>query len=220
MNNPSEDRSIDPTVVTWHDPTVKRQRGKVLWFTGLSGSGKSTIANVVDSLLNQAGFRTYLLDGDNVRMGLNASYERLIGNYGEDFARRFGLGFSPQDRKENIRRIAEVANLFCDSGTITLTAFVSPYLEDRQRAREVVTSAGSSSDFIEVFVDTPLDVCQQRDPKGLYKKAASGQLKGMTGIDSPYQPPINPELILQGGSSSPEILAGQVIEFLQMPEKE
>jgi len=215
MNHSSDKNSIDPTLVTWHDPSVKRQRGKVLWFTGLSGSGKSTVANAVDQQLNHSGIRTYLLDGDNVRMGLNASYELLCKNYDEPFAKRFGLSFSPEDRKENIRRIAEVANLFCDAGIITLTAFVSPYKEDRLRAREVITASGNSTDFIEVFVDTPLEIGQQRDPKCLYQKAASGQLKGMTGIDSPYEPPENPELTLQGGTESIDNLALQVVQFLK-----
>lgn len=216
LNSSNDQKNpVDPTLVTWHQPTVERPRGKVLWFTGLSGSGKSTIANAVDAKLHQMGIGSFLLDGDNVRMGLNASYEKLLPNYDESFAKRFGLGFSATDRCENIRRISEVANLFCSAGLIALTAFVSPYLEDRQRAREIITNSGSASDFIEIFVDTPLEICQQRDPKGLYQKAKTGQLKGMTGIDSPYEKPTNPEMTLAGGSAGVEALAGQVIEFLK-----
>lgn len=168
--------------LTKHAFTISREQreintghpGRVLWFTGLSGSGKSTIANALDEVLHGRGLKTYILDGDNVRMGLNGD-----------------LGFSPEDRKENIRRIAEVAKLFADSGTIVLTAFISPYIEDRDAAREVI-----GDDFVEVFVDTPLDVCEDRDPKGLYKKARAGEIKGFTGIDAPYEAPKNPEFTL------------------------
>ena len=164
----------------WHDHTVSRaqkeklfkQSGKVLWFTGLSGSGKSTIANATEHMLHQLGYKTMVLDGDNIRMGLCKD-----------------LGFSDEARKENIRRLAEVAKLFAESGTIVLTAFISPFRSDRDAAREII-----GEDFIEIFVDTPLDVCEQRDPKGLYKKARAGQIKGFTGIDSPYEEPLKPEL--------------------------
>ena len=148
--------------------------GLVIWFTGLSGSGKSTIANELDLELNKRGLRTYILDGDNIRMGLNKD-----------------LGFSQESRKENIRRISEVAKLFADSGTIVITAFISPYKEDRDLARCVI-----GSDYIEVFVNTPIKECIKRDPKGLYKKAIAGEIKGFTGIDSPYEEPLNPEISL------------------------
>jgi len=172
--------------LTKHNFTISRKQreentghpGKVIWFTGLSGSGKSTIANAVDEILHGRGLKTYILDGDNVRMGLNKD-----------------LGFSPEDRKENIRRIAEVAKLFADSGTIVLTAFISPYREDRQMARDII-----GEDFVEVYMNTPLEVCEDRDPKGLYKKARSGEIKGFTGIDAPYEEPENPEVIISEGS--------------------
>lgn len=170
------------TNLTKHSFTVSREQrqtntghpGKVIWFTGLSGSGKSTIANAVDEVLNGRGLKTYILDGDNIRMGLNKD-----------------LGFSPEDRKENIRRISNVAKLFADSGTIVLTAFISPYEEDRQMAKEII-----GDDYVEVFVDTPLDECEKRDPKGLYKKARAGEIKGFTGIDAPYEKPTKPNIRL------------------------
>ena len=205
----------DPTWVTWHEHAVKRPRGCVIWFTGLSGSGKSTVANCVDEQLNQARVRSFVLDGDNVRHGLNASREILRPVFGDAFAERFGLGFSPIDREENIRRIGCVAELFCSVGMIALTAFVSPYRRDRERVREYVTKCGREIDFVEVYVDTPLEICEARDPKGLYKKARAGELKGMTGIDDPYEPPLHPELTLPGAELTPEQLADQVIAFLK-----
>ena len=170
------------TNLTKHSFLVSRKQresnnghpGLVVWFTGLSGSGKSTIANELDVELNKRGLRTYILDGDNVRMGLNKD-----------------LGFSPESRKENIRRISEVAKLFADSGTIVMTAFISPYREDRDSARDVI-----GSDYIEVFVNTPIEECIKRDPKGLYKKAIAGEIKGFTGIDAPYEQPLSPEISL------------------------
>ena len=148
--------------------------GIVIWFTGLSGSGKSTIANKLDVELNNRGLKTYILDGDNVRMGLNKD-----------------LGFSPESRKENIRRISEMAKLFADSGTVVMTAFISPYREDRDSARDVI-----GSDYVEVFVNTPIEECIKRDPKGLYKKAIAGEIKGFTGIDAPYEEPLSSEISL------------------------
>jgi bifunctional enzyme CysN/CysC len=150
-------------------------QGKVIWFTGLSGSGKSTIANALEKALHAEGRRTYILDGDNVRQGLNKD-----------------LGFTDADRVENIRRVAEVAKLMMDAGLIVMTAFISPFRAERQMARELI----GADNFIEVFVDTPLAVCEQRDPKGLYKKARSGQLPNMTGINSPYEAPLSPELVV------------------------
>jgi adenylylsulfate kinase len=199
--------------VTWHPYTVRRPRGSVIWFTGLSGSGKSTIANLVDARLHEAGIASFLLDGDNVRHGLNAGPEMLEPVYGAEFARRFGLGFSPQDREENIRRIAAVAELFCSAGIVVLTAFVSPYRRDRRLAREVVCRGGDR-DFVEVYVDTPLAICEARDPKGLYKKARAGQLPNFTGVDDSYEPPEEPELHLAGGSSTAVALANQVVDYL------
>ena len=208
----------EKTLVTWHEQSVKRPRGCVVWFTGLSGSGKSTVANCVDSMLYESNQRSFVLDGDNIRHGLNASFELLEPNHGLEFAKRFGLGFGPQDREENIRRIGCVADIFCSSGTITLTAFVSPSRSDRDRVRAMVIANGNDADFIEVFVDTPLEICEQRDPKGLYAKARAGELKGFTGIDAPYEPPSNPEVHLDG-SAPVEQLAKQVIKYLESKNK-
>jgi len=212
----------DPKVV-WHDQNVTRgererlngHSGCVVWFTGLSGSGKSTVANLVEENLFHAGVRSYLLDGDNVRHGLNATPQLLAERHGEEFAQRFGLGFGAQDREENIRRIGAVAKLFCDAGMITLAAFVSPYRADRDAVRAVL----GDGDFIEVFVDTPLEVCESRDPKGLYKKARAGEIKNFTGIDDPYQAPDNPELTLPGGDFEPPQLADLVVEHLRKSGK-
>ena len=179
------------TNLTKHNFTVTRERregvnhqkGMVLWFTGLSGSGKSTIANALDDELNKLGKKTYILDGDNIRMGLNKD-----------------LTFSPEDRKENIRRISEVAKLFADSGTVVLTAFISPYVVDRQDARDLI-----GEDFNEVFIDTDIEECIKRDPKGLYKKALAGEIKGFTGIDAPYEKPTKAELTLKNMSISESV---------------
>lgn len=210
---------VERVEVTWHEHAVSRSArerlnghlGGVVWFTGLSGCGKSTIANEVDHLLHQRGVHTFLLDGDNVRLGLNAAPPLLETEYGSEFARRFGLGFSADDRAENIRRIGAVAQLFASAGLIVLTAFVSPYRRDRDAVRRLVEAAGSAGDFTEVFVDTPLEICEQRDPKGLYKKARAGQIKNFTGIDDPYEPPLDPELVLRGGEAPPHMLAEQVL---------
>ncbi|MEX2170369.1 MAG: adenylyl-sulfate kinase [Pirellulales bacterium] len=209
----------DQPQVVWHQHAVGRadrerlngHRGCVVWFTGLSGSGKSTIAGAVDEILHQRGVHSYILDGDNVRHGLNATPQLLSATYGEEFAKRFGLGFGPQDRAENIRRIGAVAKLFCDAGLVTLSAFVSPYRADRDAVRAML----AHGDFIEVFVDTPIEICEQRDPKGLYKQARAGLIKGFTGIDDPYEAPLEPELTLAGVAKSPTELADEVIAFLQ-----
>ena len=208
----------EKTLVTWHEHSVKRPRGCVVWFTGLSGSGKSTVANCVDAKLHELGQPSYVLDGDNVRHGLNASPEILAPVHGDEFAKRFGLGFGAQDREENIRRIGCVSELFCSTGLITLTAFVSPYRADRDRVREMVASSGTEHDFVEVFVDTPIEICEQRDPKGLYKKARAGEIRGFTGIDAPYEAPENPEVRLNGAQPVEQI-ADQVIEFLRSIRK-
>ncbi|QDT75433.1 adenylyl-sulfate kinase [Lacipirellula limnantheis] len=207
----------DPIVV-WHDHSVSRadrelqngHRGCVVWFTGLSGCGKSTVANVVDRHLFERGVRTYLLDGDNVRHGLNATPQMLAERYGTEFGKRFGLGFGQQDREENIRRVGAVAQLMCDAGLVTLTAFVSPYRADRDAVRATL----AAGDFIEVFVDAPLEVCEARDPKGLYQKARAGQIKDFTGIDAPYEAPIEPQLVLKSAEFSPEALAAEVLRYL------
>ena len=210
---------VEKTHVTWHQHAVKRPRGCVVWFTGLSGCGKSTIANAVDAKLHALRVPSFVLDGDNVRHGLNASPAMLAPLHGEAFARRFGLGFSAEDREENIRRIAAVTELFCSAGLVTLTAFVSPYRRDRELARRHVESSGAPGDFLEVFVDAPLEVCESRDPKGLYKKARAGELKGMTGIDDPYEPPDKPELTLRSAERPPEELADEVIGYLRSSGK-
>ena len=208
--------------VYWHEHMVSRaqreslnrHKGCVIWFTGLSGSGKSTIANTLDHKLNQYRIHCAVLDGDNVRHGLNASTQMLRGSHGDDFAQRFGLGFSAIDREENIRRIGAVAKLFSQAGVIALTAFISPYRIDRNRVRNTLLPG----EFIEVFVDTPIEVCEDRDPKGLYKKARAGELIGFTGIDDPYEPPLSPELVLLAAEKTPDTLANEVIAFLERKE--
>jgi len=204
----------EKTLVTWHEQSVQRERGCVVWFTGLSGSGKSTVANCVDALLQKTNANSFVLDGDNIRHGLSASFEILEPIHGEEFAKRFGLGFGAQDRTENVRRIGCVAEIFCSAGSIALTAFVSPYRADRDRVRELVTATGKAVDFVEVFVDTPIEICEERDPKGLYKKARAGEIKGFTGIDAPYEAPTNPEIHLDGAKPVEEI-AQQTVDFLK-----
>ncbi len=211
---------MEETHITWHDHAITREqrerlnghRGCVVWFTGLSGCGKSTVANVVDRKLHERGVHTFVLDGDNVRHGLNAS-PQMLAPLGEAYAQRFGLGFSADDRKENIRRVGAVTELFAAAGLVTLVAFVSPYREDRASVRERV-EALREGDFVEVFVDAPLEVCESRDPKGLYKKARAGEIQGMTGIDAPYEFPESPEVHLQSGKQTPDVLADQVIDYL------
>ncbi len=184
------------TNLHWHEGNITRAErsrllnatGATLWFTGLSASGKSTIACALEQVLVQRGIHCYRLDGDNIRMGLNKN-----------------LGFSAEDRAENIRRIGEVARLFADSGCIALTSFISPYRADRDAARAVhERDPAGAIPFIEVFVDAPIEVCEQRDPKGLYKKARAGQIKGFTGIDDPYEAPAHPELVLKPATMSVE----------------
>ena len=185
-----------------HEGVVKRehrerllgQRGVTLWFTGLSGAGKSTLAVAVEEALHKLGNLTYILDGDNIRSGINNN-----------------LSFSPEDRKENIRRIAEIAKLFREAGVITLTAFISPYREDRQLARDLA----GSDDFIEVFADASLDSCEERDPKGLYKKARAGQIPEFTGISAPYEAPEDPELHIRTDQHSIEECVEMVLSYLR-----
>ena len=205
--------------VQWHDHAVTREereklnshRGCVIWFTGLSACGKSTVANLIDHKLHSLGLHSFVLDGDNIRHGLNAGPGMLKPRHGEEFAKRFGLGFSAQDREENIRRIGAVAKLFSDAGIIAITAFISPYRVDRDRVRSLL----AEGDFIEIFVDAPLEVCEARDPKGLYKKARLGEVKGFTGIDDPYEPPLKAEMVLDAGSKSAETLAEDVLAYLK-----
>lgn len=190
------------TNITWHETSVTvedreqllNQKGCVVWFTGLSGSGKSTLANAVAHLLHERNHHTYVLDGDNVRHGLNKN-----------------LGFSPEDREENIRRVGEVAKLFVDAGTIVMTAFISPYRADRDQARELI----SDNRFVEVYVECPLDVCEERDPKGLYKKARSGEIKEFTGISAPYEAPDKPEVLVNTAEHNIYDSAQKVISFLE-----
>ena len=174
---------------------IKNQKGRVIWLTGLSGAGKSTIADLVEKRLHADGRHTYLLDGDNVRHGLNRD-----------------LGFTEEDRVENIRRVAEVARLMVDAGLIVLTAFISPFKSERRMARSLM----GEDEFIEIFVDTPLEVAEQRDVKGLYKKARRGELKNFTGIDSPYEAPENPELRLTTPQLSLDAAADAVIATLRL----
>ena len=189
------------TNVTWHDHSVTREercklmghKGCILWFTGLSACGKSTIANAVDRKLHDAGVHTFVLDGDNIRMGLNKN-----------------LGFSAEDLAENIRRIGEVAKLFAEAGVITATAFISPYLADRDKVRALMGQGG----FIEVYVNASLETCEARDPKGLYKKARAGEIKSFTGISDPYEAPVNPELVLDSNGKGIDELSNEVIAYL------
>lgn len=205
--------------IVWHQQTIARaqreglqgHKGCVVWFTGLSGCGKSTVANEVDRLLYERGVHSYLLDGDNVRHGLSATPQILAKHHAPAFAERFGLGFSADDREENIRRIGAVASLFCDAGIVTLAAFVSPYRKDRDGVRRAL----AAGDFIEVLVDAPLEVCERRDPKGLYKKARAGEIKNFTGIDDPYERPEHAELTLDAAEKTPDRLAAEVVTFLE-----
>ncbi len=191
------------TNIVWHKGTVERpqretmnrHRGLTIWFTGLSGSGKSTLSVALEQRLHDMGCRTYRLDGDNVRTGLCRD-----------------LAFSPEDRIENIRRIGEVAKLFRDAGVINLTAFISPYRQDRQMAR--MLSERDANDFLEVFVDAPLNVCEQRDPKGLYKKARAGSIPNFTGISAPYEAPENPEVHVHTGQASIDECVDVIVAYL------
>ncbi len=189
----------------WHDHKITRtqranqkcQHPCLLWFTGLSGSGKSTIANALDVALHNRGYHTFLLDGDNVRHGLNKD-----------------LGFDEEDRVENIRRIGEVSKLFTDAGLIVLSAFISPFASDRLLVRNLFPEG----EFIEVFMNTPLDVCEERDPKGLYRKARAGAIKNFTGIDSPYEAPDRPDIALDTGEQSVEACVESLVDFLHHHE--
>lgn len=193
------------TNLTWHEQTVSKwdrhaqngHRSCVLWFTGLSGSGKSTIANAVSLELFRQGIKEYVLDGDNIRHGLNKD-----------------LGFSNRDRTENIRRIGEVAKLFVESGTIVISAFISPIKTDREQVRALYPDG----EFFEIFIDCPIEECERRDPKELYKKARRGEIKGFTGIDSPYERPEDPELTIASHEISVEEAVAIIIQFLRSKE--
>ena len=193
---------VEKNNITWHDMKLHRlQRGEqkcqrpcVLWFTGLSGAGKSTVANLVEQKLFEQGRHTYLLDGDNVRHGLNKD-----------------LGFSNDDRIENIRRVSEVANLMADAGLITLVSFISPFRTERRLAKELL----GEDVFIEVYVDAPLELCEERDPKGIYKLARAGKIKQFTGIDSDYEVPERADIKLDSSLHDPDKLADQVMDYLR-----
>lgn len=192
--------SINDNNIVWHNTSVDRdhreellnQKGLLIWFTGLSGAGKSTIANALSIKLHQNSYLTYMLDGDNLRHGLNSN-----------------LGFSKEDRIENIRRVKEVSKLFVDAGIITLATFISPFKEDRQGIRDLLKDR-----FIEVFVDCDLEVCEDRDPKGLYKKARGGLIKDFTGIDSPYEKPDNPEITIHSHKNTVDECVEHIIKYL------
>jgi adenylylsulfate kinase len=190
------------TNVTWHAQSVSKEerwklnghKGAVLWFTGLSACGKSTIANAVDRKLHQRGKHSFVLDGDNIRLGLNKN-----------------LGFTADDRSENMRRVGEVARLFASAGTITLSAFISPYRADRDKLREIIPA----DEFIEIFVNASLETCEKRDPKGLYKKARAGEIQNFTGISDPYEAPTKAELVLDSDTKEVDQLADEVIAYLE-----
>ena len=192
---------VKSTNIRWHGALVTRAereqilgaRGCVIWLTGLSGSGKSTVARRLEQLLLERGSNAYVLDGDNIRFGLNRN-----------------LGFSPDDRAENIRRVGEVAKLFADASVIAITAFISPYRADRDSVRQLL----APGEFIEVFVNTPIEVCEQRDPKGLYRKARAGEIPEFTGISAPYESPESPEVLLQTAGRTVDEAAQDVVDYL------
>jgi adenylylsulfate kinase len=192
------------TNITWHEGHVERaqrdallkQQGATVWLTGLSGSGKSTVAFTVEHALVERGHLAYVLDGDNIRHGLNKN-----------------LGFSPADREENIRRLGEVAKLFADAGVLTLTSFISPYRADRDRARQIHEEAGLP--FIEIYMQASIEVCESRDPKGLYAKARAGKIPEFTGISAPYEEPLKPEIVLETGSLTPQECAQRILDYLE-----
>jgi adenylylsulfate kinase len=198
------DVKVKATNVVWHCSQITRkdrenllnQQGSTIWLTGLPSSGKSTTAFALEHELVKRGFLAYVLDGDNVRHGLNKD-----------------LGFSAKEREENIRRVAEVSKLFADAGLIVITSFISPYRKERDFARRIHHDAGLK--FAEIFIDTPIDLCEERDPKCLYAKARRGELKGFTGVDDPYEPPLNPEGIVKTADNPPETIAEEMIAFLE-----
>jgi adenylyl-sulfate kinase len=196
-------KEIKSENIFWSESEITAQRraarnehrGAVVWLTGLSGAGKSTIARALEKELFRRSMHTYVLDGDNLRHGLNSN-----------------LGFTPEDRAENIRRVSEVAKLMADAGTVVITSFISPYRIDRTRARAIALQAGA--EFVEIFVDAPLATCEKRDPKGLYQKARAGELKGFTGIDAPYEAPEDPEIIVHTDKQTPEESVAWILDAL------
>ncbi len=207
--------------ITWHEGEVSRQereqllnqKGLTVWMTGLSASGKSTIACILEQMLLHQKKHAYRLDGDNVRFGLNKDPKSLQEKqgYAEPAAKRFGLGFSAEDRAENIRRIGEVAKLFTDAGVIAITSFISPYRRDR----DAVRASMKPGEFVEVYINVSLATAEQRDPKGLYKKARAGILKGFTGIDDPYEAPEKPEIVIDTETTTAEDAAKQILAYLE-----
>jgi adenylylsulfate kinase len=198
----NSDNKITNKNTVWHEPTIFREdreklnkhKSAILWFTGLSGAGKSTLAHAVEDHLHRLGIRTFVLDGDNIRQGLCKD-----------------LGFSDADRTENIRRIGEVSKLMLDAGVVVMTAFISPFRKDRQLVRDLV----NKGDFIEIHCQAPLSVCEERDPKGLYKKARAGQIPEFTGISSPYEEPETPELVIRTGDKPISDCTNEIIQFLE-----
>ncbi len=224
---------FEPVKITYHPGGVTRaerqaalrQHGATVWFTGLSGSGKSTLAVAVEQVLIRRGHAAYVLDGDNIRFGLNAGPKILADTrgYAAEQAQRFGLGFTAADREENVRRIGEVAKLFADAGVIALSSFVSPYRKDRDAVRQIhVDNKSGPLPFIEVFVNTPIEMCEQRDPKGLYRQAraavAAGRGMGFTGVDDPYEAPTNPDLTLNMATQTVEEGVATVLNYLVVRE--
>jgi adenylylsulfate kinase len=209
------------TNITWHDGAVTKeerqkllnQKGITIWMTGLSASGKSTIACILEQMLLHKGKAAYRLDGDNVRFGLNKGPKDLVekAGYSPEASKRFGVAFSAEDRMENIRRIGEVAKLFTDAGVIAITSFISPYRKDRDAVRANM----AAGQFIECYVNVSLATAEKRDPKGLYKKARAGELKGFTGIDDPYEAPEKAEIVIETEKSSPEEAAKQILAYLE-----
>jgi adenylylsulfate kinase len=219
----------EPVNITHHPGTVSRDdrrhalghQGATVWFTGLSGSGKSTLAVAVEQVLVRRGHAAYVLDGDNVRFGLNAGPKILADTrgYAPEQAARFGLGFTAADREENVRRIGEVAKLFADAGVIALTSFVSPYRKDRNAVRTIhEANTTGPLPFIEVFVNTPIETCEARDPKGLYKQAraavAGGRGMNFTGVDDPYEPPLNPDVTVNMATQTVDDGVTAVLAYL------
>jgi adenylylsulfate kinase len=192
----------NPHNIIWHDSSISKEARRkqnnhssfVLWFTGLSGSGKSTVANALAQKLYDQNIRNYVLDGDNIRNGLNRD-----------------LSFSDEDRSENIRRISEVSKLFVDNGTVVLTAFISPFIQDREMAKRIV----SEEEFIEIFVSCPIEECEKRDPKGLYSKARKGEIRDFTGIDSPYEEPISPDFTIYTNEQSVSEIVESILNLLE-----
>src|SRR3954467_2587666 len=213
--------AVKGTNITWHEGAVSRQereqllnqKGVTVWMTGLSASGKSTIACILEQMLLHKKKHAYRLDGDNICFGLNADGKTLSEKraYSSEAGKRFGLGFSAEDRMENIRRIGEVSKLFTDAGVIAITSFISPYKKDR----DAVRASMKPGEFIEVYVNVSLAAAEKRDPKGLYKKARAGEIKGFTGIDDPYEAPEKAEIVIDTETMKPEVAAERLFRYLE-----